>query len=95
MPPKAKSNAPGTVTWAGDNAAEVIDFCGLDRLQQPRANIAHFWDGSPLLTVWTLLSAPGSETPKETTLPVRVGETIARDDAGNLSVVGVDTSTYE
>lgn len=95
MPPKTRNSNAGSIKWTGDNAAEVIDFCGLDRLEQPRANIGHFWDGSPLLYVWTELTDPGSETPKETTLPVRVGETIGRDAVGNLYVVGVDTSTYE
>ena len=93
MPPTRKTTqqGPSTITWTGDNFAEVSEFCGLDRLQQPRANQARFWDGQPLLSVWT----PVGTGDRETTLPVRVGETVVRDAAGRLSVLGADLSAYE
>lgn len=81
--------APSTIVWTGKNQEEVTAFCGRDRLGQPAANIARFWDGQPLLSVWT-------DTPAgETTYPVRVGETISRDAEGRLTIVGADTSDYE
>lgn len=88
MPPR-KNNAPSTLVWTGKNRDEVVEFTGLDRLEQPRANFAHFWDGQVLLSVWT--DGPGGET----TYPVRVGETIARDETGNLTILGADVSAYQ
>lgn len=93
MPAKAlRSNGPSTLVWNGKNQDEVVEFCGLDRLDQPAATFGHFWDGQTLLSVWT---RRGTGEDGETRLPVRVGETIVRDAAGRLTVLGVDTSNYE
>ena len=89
MPPAKRAQGPSTLVWTGDNQDEVVEFCGEDRLHQPRATFGHFWDGQVLLSVWT--QGPGGET----TYPVRVGETIQRASNGDLSVLGADVSAYQ
>jgi hypothetical protein len=86
-----KRTGAGTLLWNGKNQEEIAEFCGMDRLEQPAATFGHFWDGQVLLSVWTKLGSGDAET----TLPVRVGETIVRDEAGRITVLGVDTSNYE
>jgi hypothetical protein len=93
----AKARSAGTVRWTGTNQAEILEFCGLDRLSQPAATFGHFWDGQVLLSVWT---RRGTGEDGETRLPVRVGETLRRENDGRLTIVGpeggpVDTSNYE
>lgn len=92
MAAKARSTGSSSLLWTGKNQREVEEFCGLDRLEQPAATFGHFWDGQVLLTVWT---RKGTGEDGETRLPVRVGETIVRDETGRLTVLGVDTSNYE
>lgn len=80
MATKTKPTGPSTLVWTGQNRDEMVEFCGLDNLFQPRANIGHFWDGSPLLSVWNQAG--------ETTYPVRIGETVVRDEDSDLTVLG-------
>lgn len=75
----------------GDNAEEVLAFCGADPLGNPAADISREWN--PVF---------GKETARltiyndvhHTTYPVRIGETIVRGVDG-LRPMDTDTYSYE